>query len=149
MVQYIGPDPLRSLYDAVQSMRREPSAIPETSRTGKLLAQGRARMARKVGEEAIEVAIEAMRGDRAALVMEAADLLYNLVVLMADLDVAPDEILAELRRRELAYGIAEKLPKSDDPINGVVAGNTKPLPAKPLPEKHNSAKPNPAKRCKR
>lgn len=149
MVQYIGPDPLRSLYDAVQSMRREPSAIPETSRTGKLLAQGRARMARKVGEEAIEVAIEAMRGDRAALVMEAADLLYNLVVLMADLDVAPDEILAELRRRELAYGIAEKLPKSDDPINGVVAGNTKPLPAKPLPDKHNSAKPNPAKRCKR
>lgn len=149
MVQYIGPDPLRSLYDAVQSMRREPSAIPETSRTGKLLAQGRARMARKVGEEAIEVAIEAMRGDRAALVMEAADLLYNLVVLMADLDIAPDEILAELRRRELAYGIAEKLPKSDDPINGFVAGNAKPLPVKPLPDKPNSAKPNPAKRCKR
>ncbi|WP_247879805.1 phosphoribosyl-ATP diphosphatase [Azospirillum sp. TSA6c] len=144
MVQYIGPDPLRSLYDAVQTMRREPSAIPETSRTGKLLAQGRARMARKVGEEAIEVAIEAMRGDRGALVMEAADLLYNLVVLLADLDVAPDEILAELRRRELAYGIAEKLPKSDDPINGVAASHDKPLPPKP-----NSDKPNQAKRCKR
>ncbi|KAA0598666.1 phosphoribosyl-ATP pyrophosphohydrolase [Azospirillum lipoferum] len=139
MIQYIGPDPLRSLYDAVQTMRREPSAVPETSRTGKLLAQGRTRMARKVGEEAIEVAIEAMRGDRGALVMEAADLLYNLVVLLADLDIAPDEILAELRRRELAYGIAEKLPKSDDPINGVAVS-----PAKPLP-----AKTNPAKRCKR
>ncbi|MGA1856211.1 phosphoribosyl-ATP diphosphatase [Azospirillum sp. 11R-A] len=149
MVQYIGPDPLRSLYDAVQSMRREPSAIPETSRTGKLLAQGRARMARKVGEEAIEVAIEAMRGDRGALVMEAADLLYNLVVLLADLDVAPDEILAELRRRELAYGIAEKLPKSDDPINGVAAGHDKPLPPKPNSDKPNSDKPNQAKRCKR
>lgn len=144
MVQYIGPDPLRSLYDAVQTMRREPSAIPETSRTGKLLAQGRARMARKVGEEAIEVAIEAMRGDRGALVMEAADLLYNLVVLLADLDVAPDEILAELRRRELAYGIAEKLPKSDDPINGVATSHDKPLPTKP-----NSDKPNQGKRCKR
>ncbi|HYF85534.1 phosphoribosyl-ATP diphosphatase [Azospirillum sp.] len=119
MVQYIGPDPLRSLYDAVQTLRREPSAAPEASRTAKLLAQGRARMARKVGEEAIEVAIEAMRGDRDALVMEGADLLYNLVVLLADLDIAPDEILAELRRRELAFGIAEKLPKSDDPINGV------------------------------
>lgn len=139
MIQYIGPDPLRSLYDAVQTMRREPSAVPETSRTGKLLAQGRARMARKVGEEAIEVAIEAMRGDRGALVMEAADLLYNLVVLLADLDIAPDEILAELRRRELAYGIAEKLPKSDDPINGVAVSPTKPLPVKA----------NPAKRCKR
>lgn len=118
MVQYIGPDPLRSLYEAVQALRREPSTAPEASRTAKLLAQGRARMARKVGEEAIEVAIEAMRGDRDALVMEGADLLYNLVVLLADLDIAPDEILAELRRRELAYGIAEKLPKSDDPING-------------------------------
>lgn len=149
MVQYIGPDPLRSLYDAIQTMRREPSAIPETSRTGKLLAQGRSRMARKVGEEAIEVAIEAMRGDRGALVMEAADLLYNLVVLLADLDVAPDEILAELRRRELAYGIAEKLPKSDDPINGVVASHAKQLPTKPLSAKPNSDKSNPPKRCKR
>ncbi len=125
MVQYIGPDPLRSLYDAVQTLRREPSAAPEASRTAKLLAQGRARMARKVGEEAIEVAIEAMRGDRDALVMEGADLLYNLVVLLADLDIAPDEILAELRRRELAFGIAEKLPKSDDPINGVVTAAAK------------------------
>ncbi|WP_247873040.1 phosphoribosyl-ATP diphosphatase [Azospirillum sp. TSH64] len=154
MVQYIGPDPLRSLYDAVQTMRREPSAIPETSRTGKLLAQGRARMARKVGEEAIEVAIEAMRGDRGALVMEAADLLYNLVVLLADLDVAPDEILAELRRRELAYGIAEKLPKSDDPINGVAAGHDRPLSPKSntdksSSDKSNSDKSNQAKRCKR
>ncbi|AWU93928.1 phosphoribosyl-ATP diphosphatase [Azospirillum ramasamyi] len=125
MVQYIGPDPLRSLYEAVQTLRREPSAAPEASRTAKLLAQGRARMARKVGEEAIEVAIEAMRGDRAALVMEGADLLYNLVVLLADLDIAPDELLAELRRRELAFGIAEKLPKSDDPINGVATAAAK------------------------
>lgn len=125
MVQYIGPDPLRSLYEAVQTLRREPSAAPEASRTAKLLAQGRARMARKVGEEAIEVAIEAMRGDRDALVMEGADLLYNLVVLLADLDIAPDEILAELRRRELAFGIAEKLPKSDDPINGVATAPAK------------------------
>lgn len=125
MVQYIGPDPLRSLYDAVQTLRREPSAAPEASRTAKLLAQGRARMARKVGEEAIEVAIEAMRGDRDALVMEGADLLYNLVVLLADLDIAPDEILAELRRRELAYGIAEKLPKTDDPIDGVATAAAK------------------------
>ncbi|PWC87838.1 phosphoribosyl-ATP pyrophosphatase [Azospirillum sp. TSH100] len=120
-------------------MRREPSAVPEASRTGKLLAQGRVRMARKVGEEAIEVAIEAMRGNRGALVMEAADLLYNLVVLLADLEIAPDEVLAELRRRELAYGIAEKLPKSDDLINGVAAS-----PAKPV-----QVRPNPDKRCKR
>lgn len=125
MVQYIGPDPLRSLYDAVQTLRREPAAAPEASRTAKLLTQGRARMARKVGEEAIEVAIEAMRGDRDALVMEAADLLYNLVVLLADLDIAPDEILAELRRREMVFGIAEKLPKPDDLTNNAAVGPVK------------------------
>ncbi|CAO3421965.1 phosphoribosyl-ATP diphosphatase [Azospirillum endophyticum] len=135
MVQYIGPDPLRSLYDAVQTLRRDPSAVPEASRTARLLEQGRARMARKVGEEAIEVAIEAMRADRSALVMEAADLLYNLVVLLADLDIAPDEILAELRRRELAYGIAEKLPKCDVPTNGTAIGSPKPGPVKSGPIK--------------
>lgn len=150
MVQYIGPDPLRSLHEAVQTLRREPSSVPEASRTAKLLAQGRARMARKVGEEAIEVAIEAMRGDRGALVMEAADLLYNLVVLLADFDIAPDEILAELRRRELAFGIAEKLPKSEEPPNGLASGSgsgsgngsTNGVAA-------NSPKPGPVKRCKR
>ncbi|WP_372398966.1 phosphoribosyl-ATP diphosphatase [Azospirillum sp. HJ39] len=125
MVQYIGPDPLRSLYEAVQILRREPAAAPEASRTARLLAQGRVRMARKVGEEAIEVAIEAMRGDRDALVMEAADLLYNLVVLLADLDIAPDEILAELRRREMVFGIAEKLPKPDENNNNVTASPVK------------------------
>ncbi|SMH59401.1 phosphoribosyl-ATP diphosphatase [Azospirillum agricola] len=113
MVHYIGPDPLRTLYEAVQTLRQDPS--PDGSRTAKLLAQGRARMARKVGEEAIEVAIEAMRGDRNATLMESADLLYNLVVLLSDLGISPDEVMAELRRRELAFGIAEKLPKADDP----------------------------------
>ncbi|WP_247893261.1 phosphoribosyl-ATP diphosphatase [Azospirillum endophyticum] len=141
MVQYIGPDPLRSLYDAVQTLRRDPSAVPEASRTARLLEQGRARMARKVGEEAIEVAIEAMRADRGALVMEAADLLYNLVVLLADLDIAPDEILAELRRRELAYGIAEKLPKCEAPTNGATAGPSKPVALDPSPAKPGSDKP--------
>lgn len=115
MVHYIGPDPLRTLFEAVQTLRRQPPASTDGSRTAKLLAQGRARMARKVGEEAIEVAIEAMRGERGAVVMEAADLLYNLVVLLADLDIPPDEVMAELRRRELLFGIAEKLPKIDEP----------------------------------
>lgn len=115
MTHYIGPDPLRTLYDAVLALREQPA--PDNSRTAKLMAQGRARMARKVGEEAIEVAIEAMRGDRGAVVMESADLLYNLVVLLADLDIAPDEIMAELRRREQTFGIAEKLPKTEETVS--------------------------------
>jgi len=115
MVHCIGPDPLRTLYDAVLALRQDPPTPPDNSRTAKLLAQGRAWMARKVGEEAIEVAIEATLDDRDAVVMETADLLYNLVVLLADLGIPPDEVMAELRRREQAFGIAEKLPKTDDP----------------------------------
>lgn len=106
-------DPLRTLYESVQALRHQPAASPDGSRTARLLAQGRSRMAAKVGEEAIEVAIEAMRGDRNAVVMETADLLYNLVVLLADLGIPPDEIMAELHRREQAFGIAEKLPKTN------------------------------------
>ncbi|WP_449231237.1 phosphoribosyl-ATP diphosphatase [Azospirillum doebereinerae] len=112
MTHDIDPDPLRTLYDAVLALRQQP---PDNSRTARLMAQGRARMARKVGEEAIEVAIEAMRDDRGAVVMESADLLYNLVVLLADLGIPPDEVMAELRRREQAFGIAEKLPKTEEP----------------------------------
>ncbi|MGF7173675.1 phosphoribosyl-ATP pyrophosphohydrolase [Azospirillum doebereinerae] len=129
MTHYIGPDPLRTLYDAVLALRQQPS---DTSRTGKLIAQGRARMARKVGEEAIEVAIEAMRDDRGAVVMESADLLYNLVVLLADLGIPPDEIMAELRRREQAFGIAEKLPKTEEPVV------TAPAPAPPQKRRKNA-----------
>jgi phosphoribosyl-ATP pyrophosphohydrolase len=111
MMTLSGTDPLRTLYDAIQTLRRDPLSAPEGSRTAKLMAQGRARMARKVGEEAIEVAIDAMRGDRGAVVMESADLLYNLVVLLADLEISPDEVMAEMRRRAMIFGIAEKLPK--------------------------------------
>ncbi|WP_298372493.1 phosphoribosyl-ATP diphosphatase [Azospirillum sp.] len=112
MMTLSGTDPLRTLYDAIQALRRDPLSAPEGSRTAKLMAQGRARMARKVGEEAIEVAIDAMRGDRGAVVMESADLLYNLVVLLADLEISPDEVMAEMRRRAMIFGIAEKLPKT-------------------------------------
>ncbi len=112
MTDLTNTDPLRVLYDAVQALRRQPPASVDGSRTARLLAQGRARMAAKVGEEAIEVAIEAMRNDRNAVVMETADLFYNLTVMLADMGIPPDEIMAELTRREQAFGIAEKLPKA-------------------------------------
>lgn len=134
MVHYLGPNPLRTLYDAVEAMRREPAEAPNLPRTAKLLAQGRSRMARKVGEEAIEVAIEAMRGDREATVLEAADLLYNLTVLLADMGITPDEVWAELRRRELTFGVAEKLPKTDSlspPPPPVQAPPAPPAPSPP------------------
>ena len=68
-------------------------------------------MAKKLGEEAVEVVIDAMHGQPEAVARESADLLYNLVVLWVHAGVRPEDVWAEMRRRELMFGIAEKVPK--------------------------------------
>jgi phosphoribosyl-ATP pyrophosphohydrolase len=68
-------------------------------------------MAKKLAEEAIEVVIDAMNGEREAVVRESADLLYNLVVLWSEAGVRPDDVWEEMARRERLFGLAEKLPK--------------------------------------
>jgi phosphoribosyl-ATP pyrophosphohydrolase len=60
----------------------------------------------------VEVALDAVRRDRPAVVAETADLLYNLVVLLNELGIEPDEVWAEMARRRELRGIAEKLPKA-------------------------------------
>jgi phosphoribosyl-ATP pyrophosphohydrolase len=83
-------------------------ADPETSWTAKLLAKGPEKCAEKFGEEAVEAIIEAVKGDRARLTAEAADVLYHLLVMLASRDVTLKDVLAELDRREGTSGIAEK-----------------------------------------
>jgi phosphoribosyl-ATP pyrophosphohydrolase len=83
-------------------------ADPETSWTAKLLAKGPEKCAEKFGEEAIEAIIEAVKGDRARLTSEAADVLYHLLVMLAARDVTLADVLAELDRREGMSGIDEK-----------------------------------------
>jgi phosphoribosyl-ATP pyrophosphohydrolase len=83
-------------------------ADPETSWTAKLLSRGPEKCAGEFGEEAVEAIIEAVKGDRARLTSEAADVLYHLLVMLAARDVSLDEVLAELDRREGTSGIAEK-----------------------------------------
>jgi len=83
-------------------------ADPETSWTAKLLARGPEKCAEKFGEEAVEAIIEAVRGDRARLTAEAADVLYHLLVMLAARDVTLADVEAELARREGTSGIAEK-----------------------------------------
>jgi phosphoribosyl-ATP pyrophosphohydrolase len=102
-------DSLERLYLAVLAAR---DLDPATSRTARLFQRGRAKMAKKLAEEAIEVAIDAVGGDADAVVRESADLLYNLAVLWAASGVRPADIWAEMERREHLLGIAEKLPKS-------------------------------------
>ena len=87
---------LDALYSVLESRR---GADPKVSRTAKLFGKGAARIAQKVGEEAVEVAIEAVRGDNAALVQESTDLLYHLLVLWAQAGVAPGEVWATLAER--------------------------------------------------
>jgi len=96
---------LERLYTLILSRK---GGDPEKSHTAKLFARGRPRMAQKVGEEAVEAIIAAMKGDPAELVGESADLLYHLLVLWADAGVAPADVFAELARREGTSGVDEK-----------------------------------------
>ena len=83
-------------------------ADPATSWTAKLLAAGPEKCAGKFGEEAVEAIIEAVKGDRARLTAEAADVIYHLLVMLASRDITLADVLAELDRREGVSGIAEK-----------------------------------------
>lgn len=83
-------------------------ADPDSSWTAKLLAKGPEKCAEKFGEEAIEAVIEAVKGDRAGLTAEAADVLYHLLVMCAARGVTLADIEAELARRDGVSGIAEK-----------------------------------------
>ena len=98
---------------------------PATSRTARLFQRGPAKMAKKLAEEAIEVVIDAVNGNSAAVVRESADLLYNLTVLWASAGVRPEDVWREMERREHLLGIAEKLPKSSPkmPKSGACPGH--------------------------
>ena len=102
-------DSLDRLYAAILAAR---DLDPESSRTAKLFQRGITKMAKKIGEEAIEVAIDAINGDSEAVVRESADLLYNLAVLWVACGIRPRDVWREMERREQLLGIAEKLPKS-------------------------------------
>jgi phosphoribosyl-ATP pyrophosphohydrolase len=102
-------DSLDRLYLAVLAAK---DLDPAVSRTAKLFQRGPAQMAKKLAEEAIEVVIDAVNRKPQAVIRESADLLYNLTVLWASAGVRPEDVWAEMDRRERMLGIAEKLPKS-------------------------------------
>ena len=101
-------DSLDRLYQAVMAAR---TADPASSRTARLLRAGRSKVAKKLVEEAVEVAIDTMHGDSDAVVRESADLLYNLAVLWVAAGIHPKDVWMEMERRERQLGMAEKLPK--------------------------------------
>ena len=87
---------------------RARSGDTATSYTAQLLADGVQRCAKKLGEEAIEAAIAAVAGDKAALTEEAADVLYHLLVTLESGGVALAEVMAALKRRTARSGLVEK-----------------------------------------
>ncbi len=101
-------DSIERLYRAVIAAK---DLDPAISRTARLFQRGPAKMAKKLAEEAIEVAIDAVSGKSDAVVRESADLLYNLTVLWASAGVRPEDVWQEMERRERLFGIAEKLRK--------------------------------------
>jgi phosphoribosyl-ATP pyrophosphohydrolase len=96
---------LDRLHEVVLSRR---TVDPALSHSARLLARGRAKVAQKFGEEAVEALIEGVRGDKPALIAESADVLYHLLLMWVASDVAPAEVWTELVRREGVSGIIEK-----------------------------------------
>ena len=96
---------LDRLWQVVESRR---GLDPGLSHSARLLGRGTAKVAQKFGEEAVECLIEAVAGNREALIGESADVLYHLLVLWVDGNIRPAEVWEELRLREGVSGIAEK-----------------------------------------
>ena len=98
-------DTLTRLEDTIAQRRR---ADPETSYVASLSARGLPVIARKFGEEAVEAVVAALAEDRKELVGEAADVLFHLLVMLAEKDVNLADVMAELDRREGVSGLEEK-----------------------------------------
>jgi len=103
-----------TLDDLARTIAGRAVADPDSSWTAKLLAKGPEKCAEKFGEEAVEAIIEAVKGDRDRLTAEAADVLFHLLVMLQSRDVALDDVMAELARRQGTSGLAEKASRSKD-----------------------------------
>jgi phosphoribosyl-ATP pyrophosphohydrolase len=96
-----------------------------SSHSARLMARGTAKVAQKFGEEAVECIIEATIGNRDATVLESADVLYHLMVIWVDAGIRPEEVWAELARRQGISGIVEKASRT----RGIIrAAGTRKLP---------------------
>lgn len=101
---------LDQLYQTIAARK---GADPSQSYTAKLFAKGRNKIAQKVGEEGVECVIAALSEGNDKLVSESADLFYHLLVLWAETGVKPEEIWAELAKREGISGLDEKASRTE------------------------------------
>ncbi len=91
-----GPNVLEDLFAVINSRK---DADPDSSHTARLHAKGRKKIAQKVGEEAVEIAIASLVESREDVISESADLLYHLLVLWSDCDITPSDVWQEMQGR--------------------------------------------------
>ncbi len=108
------PDILNRLYAVIESRKGGDAA---DSYTAKLLSKGRAKIAQKFGEEAVETVVAAIEDKPDEIASESADLLYHLLVLWADAGVEPEQVWRVLEAREGTSGVAEKAARTADGKN--------------------------------
>ncbi|MCE2927913.1 MAG: phosphoribosyl-ATP diphosphatase [Rickettsiales bacterium] len=104
-------DTLERLYKVVESRR---GGDPDTSYVAKRLRQGTAKISQKLGEEAVETVIAAMRGDKKEIINESADLIFHWLLLLVDQGITLEEVMAEMTRREGTSGHVEKKRRRGD-----------------------------------
>lgn len=102
-----------TLEDLAAIVAARAEADPDESWTARLLAKGPEKCAEKFGEEAVEAVIEAVRGDKAALTREAADVLFHLAVMLQSRGVTLADVMAELEMRQGQSGLAEKAARKE------------------------------------
>jgi phosphoribosyl-ATP pyrophosphohydrolase len=103
-----------SLSDLEEIVAERARSGDASSWTAKLYQSGMERAAKKLGEEAVETVIAAVKGDAAGLVSESADLLYHWLVVLAVAGIPMAEVMAELERRTSQSGIAEKASRKNE-----------------------------------
>jgi len=101
---------LNTLYQTILSRK---GADPASSYVASLYAKGTAKIAQKVGEEAVETCIEALQGDPEKLKAESADLIFHLLVLWADQGIKPEDVYAVLESRMGTSGVDEKARRAE------------------------------------
>ena len=97
-----------SLDDLARTIASRAQAGAEKSYTRSLLDKGPRGAAKKFGEEAVETALAAVSGSKQQLAAESGDALYHLLVLWASAGITPDDVYAELKKRESQSGLSEK-----------------------------------------
>ena len=92
-------------------IEKRKSGDPETSYVARTFSRGREHVAKKVGEEGVEVALAGALGDKKGIVSESADLLFHLMILWSDTGVAPAQVFDELSKRRGVSGLAREAGK--------------------------------------